>query len=326
MGDKRIETGRGPGASDHPDPLKDDYQFLDCGNGLRLERFGRHIVSRSCPSAARQRPRLPPSLWQQAELRYEGTSGKPGQWSTHNRTDLSDWRLRVGEDRVMILNCYEMGQVGVFPEQINNWQWIRRLVKTRLALTPSNLTILNGFAYTGGSTLASLAHPSVTVTHLDSSKSITQLAKNNLNASRVQGSVRWIVDDCMTFLQREIKRTSETGVKYDGLIFDPPAFGRGSKESANKFWKLDKDLPLLFDVLPELLSKKPLFVLITCHDVNWPSQRLAECLQHSLRNLKAHGSFEYGDLVLSATPLAREAMAEKGNSLSLGSFARWSSK
>lgn len=154
------------------------------------------------------------------------------------------------------------------------------------------------------------------MTNLDASKSITKLAKHNFEQSSVGGgTVRWIVDDCLKFLQREIKRNSISGEKYDGLIFDPPAFGR---DADGNMWRIDHDLPQVFEMLPDLLSDDPLFVLISCHDAKWPERRLTQSLKSSLSHLSDKGAFSSAFLSTSV-----DNSRTKDNSLPLGNIARW---
>lgn len=159
------------------------------------------------------------------------------------------------------------------------------------------------------------------MTHLDASKTAIQLAKENYNISLpigVTGSVRWIIDDCMTFVNREIKRKQSSEERYDGLIFDPPAFGRGAD---NTIWSLDKDLPLLFNCIPKLLSDDPKFILITCHDCKWTSEKLLQALRSSLSYFGDTGKYEHGELIISSH---KEPGYLQGNNLPLGTYVRWS--
>lgn len=154
------------------------------------------------------------------------------------------------------------------------------------------------------------------MTNLDASKSFTQQAKKNFDMSRAQGDVRWIIDDCKTFLEREIKRE----VKYDGIILDPPAFGR----SGSRIWKIDEDLQPVFGMLPKLLSEDPLFVLISCHDQNWPALKLKEYVAGAMRTLPKHirGKTEFGNMYLTSKPVPDTTPPKRAN-LEMGQFARW---
>ena len=129
--------------------------------------------------------------------------------------------------------------------------------------------------------------------------------------SRIQGDVRWIIDDCKTFLEREIKRE----VKYDGIILDPPAFGRGG----SRIWKIDEDLPSVFGMLPKLLSDDPLFVVISCHDQNWPSLKLQQYVAEAMRTLPKHiqGKTDFGNMYLTSNAKSDTKR------LIMGQYTRW---
>jgi 23S rRNA (cytosine1962-C5)-methyltransferase len=335
------------------------YEFVDCGGFRRMERFGDLGVVRSCPTASW--PVGAAGSWTGggSTVEYEGTSGKAGQW-TNSHLVPSEWRVTFdignGTEIAFALATSDQGQVGVFPEQQQNWRWIRRvLLDGGGGAEGSSLPrkVLNGFAYTGGSTMAALSAGNVQVTHLDAAKSSVAWAKGNAAALAVDeasSSVRWIVDDCVTFCEREVRR----GNVYDGLVFDPPAFGRGGN---GKVWKLEKDLPLLAEgLLPQLLSDDPLFVVLSCHDVDWPPSRLAHCLRTLLttkagaagegrwlggrlagQKKKAVGSregvissneFLLQELaacggVIEYGPMVLEPVSGGGRALPLGGFARW---
>ena len=264
--------------------LSSQYEFLDCGNQRRLERFGEHLVCRNCPSAL-WAPGLPMSSWEAATLQHDGSKWTGG-------AAAEGWRVVMCGDLVFELAPSEQGQVGIFPEQQEQWEWIRRVLAgwgdSEKATVPR---VLNGFAYTGGSTMAALSgHRNVNVTHLDASSSAINWATSNVAAAGWgQRPVRFITDDCLTFLRREVKR----GKKYEGLIFDPPAFGRGG---GSKIWKLKKDMPSLVGLLSQLLSDRPAFLLLTCHDPDWSAKDLRALLQS--QRLPAGGQVESGDMSL----------------------------
>jgi len=244
-----------------------------------------------------------------------------------------------------ILTPSSEGQIGIFPEQEQNWGWIFNTTKREVLWRAHNVApsppfrVLNGFAYTGGSTLAAAAGgksasssialttiPSATTTntsaaaelvHLDAARSaITWAQQNAFVSNDLLGtrSIRWIEDDCLSFLEREIKREK----KYDALVFDPPAFGRAAR--GKRFWKMDKDLETLVDMFPKLLSSDPAFILLSCHDVDWPHARLAALLSTVTSTLGVPGSLESGPMIL--TPKRFQG----GNPLPLGGFARWTRK
>ena len=298
---------------------------------MRLESFSGIKVRRSCPFAPK---RIISKRWNE-DLVYEGSSGKFGMWKGTERVD-DTWTVCFNQlpfnQLVFSLSPSAMGQVGIFPEQQENWLWIKnRLLKYRQK-NDGSLKVLNAFAYTGGSSLAALSIPGVHVVHLDASKTCVQVAKQNAKLSGLEDRpVRWIVDDCMTYIQREIARKNT----YDAVILDPPAFGRSGK---NKAWKLDRDLPRLMELLPQLLSDPPQFVLLTCHDPSWPPDRLADILANTMGSWSSMGRIEKGAMSLrpkiapppppaaaAATAVVNEEEnAKKAHPLYLGAFARWS--
>lgn len=177
--------------------------------------------------------------------------------------------------------------------------------------------------------------------NIDASKTFTEAAKENAQLSQTEGNVRWIVDDCLTFISREVKRAANNPAfqKYDAIILDPPAFGRGSGNSGS-YWKLERDLPILLSKLPSLLSDQPLFVLLTCHDALWPVSRLQQTLQDLVlsprqltnkRDHKEQGKLEGKELWLHPKKQLNNSNGGDGvkivagKSLHLGQCVRWSS-
>ena len=227
-----------------------DYELIDCGDKIRTERFGNKIITRPCPMA------LWPSvisddLGKQLDARFRRIETEKGWQKVGGMKD--DWNISVGS-LTAELRLSPNGQVGIFPEQSGNWQWIADQVAKR---SDKSLKILNLFGYTGMSTLHSIA-PHVQVCHVDGAKSAINWAKRNAELSGLaNASVRWICDDVMKFMEREIRR----GQKYDAIILDPPAFGRGG----GQIWKIEKDLPRLMQAVKELLVDGSAFVVLSCH-------------------------------------------------------------
>lgn len=308
------------------------YEFTDCGSYQRFESFGGVKVVRSCSAAVRPAS----AVWPAADLTYDGVSGRHGTWRGRGGEALEEGRMQPWtvdiDGSVFELFPAAMGQIGVFPEQRKNWTWIREILATRRTSTkdcsssadaqaddigPSTeyVNILNAFAYTGGSTLAALSVPGVRVVHLDASKTSVRMARRNALLSGLDHCpVRWLVDDCMTFVKRESVRNRGG---YRGLILDPPAFGKGG---GKKTWKIDRDLPQLMQYVPKLLSQEAEFVLLTCHDLSWPEGRLGELLDETLSPLGIGGRFETGPMNLQPSP----TNSNSNRRLDLGSFARWS--
>ena len=261
---------------------------------------------------------MPRSAWREAKVHFEN-----GEWrgleylpkkvkvvEDGKECEEIDWKVAIHPNLILTLATSEHGQIGMFPEQINNWNWIRFMCsRAKLVMDLSekesngenSLKILNGFAYTGGSSLSALGIEGVSVTHIDASKSVVNWAQRNVESSglRDRNGARFLVDDFMTFANREIRR----GNKYHGIILDPPAFGRGPKGKG--IWKLEKDLPALASMLPKLLTKKPAFLLMTCHDPKWTAPKLQALLQHT-EGMPRKAVYEHQDMVLRSRQGGRD--------------------
>ena len=298
-----------------------DYSLLDSGDFSRLEYFGGHLVARPCPSASWKRG-LSEARWRDpAVLRYTEEDG--GDWVDADAASPS-WSMDTGLGFTLGLQCGPSGQVGAFPEQHDNWRWLKETCETAIGARRSGggpLRILNLFGHTGASSLACAAAAAAAATdapdgegpieivHLDGARSAVSRARSNADLSDLSDvPVRWICEDVMTYCNRAAKR----GETFDGIIVDPPAFGRGGKKGAE--WRIQRDMPNLLDVLATLLPDRPAFVLLTCHDQRWPSSRLSEALEGMLPC--DDGSLEEGRMVLKASERG-------GRDLPMGAFARW---
>ena len=271
------------------------YELLDFGLGRKLERFAGVLLDRPSPAAEGSSPAQPES-WAAAQARYERTSGDRGTWQTLENVPLN-WQVRQGE-MVLELKLTDFGHVGLFPEQVENWKWIRHQVGS----AGGPLKVLNLFAYTGASTLAAAA-AGAEVVHVDASRSSVAWARRNAAHSGLAARpIRWIVEDARKFVTRELKR----GNRYDCLILDPPSYGHGPRGEA---WKLDDDLPALLTACRELLGEAGRFVLLTCHSPGIGSDELGGMLGRS-----AGGTIQ-------ALPLELES--SDGRKLSSGVAARW---
>jgi 23S rRNA (cytosine1962-C5)-methyltransferase len=227
-------------------PKDFDYALLDCGNGRRIERFGTLTIDRPCMQADWS-PKTNPT----SAITFQRINGT-GQWNGIEALPPTH-EIAIGNIRAE-LRFSANGQVGIFPEQFDNWRWISEQVNND---TKKPLKILNTFAYTGLSSLFASA-PHASVCHVDGAKSAINWAKRNAEISGLtDAKIRWICDDIQKFLAREIRR----GNKYDAIILDPPAFGRGGKS----LWKIEKDLVPLLQQVSQLLVDQPLFVILTCH-------------------------------------------------------------
>jgi len=239
-----------------------NYELLDFGDGRKLERFGGVVVNRPCP-AAEGVAKARPELWNDANGRFRGPRTGDGSWSPNVKQWVpADWQfVHQGAASFRLgLEALPSGQVGVFPEQRENWDWIAMQVgraKPRAADAPA-LKVLNLFAYTGGSTLAAVA-AGADVVHIDAAHASVDRAKQNAILSGFgDRSIRWIPEDAMKFCQREVKR----GNKYDAVILDPPSYGHGPKGEP---WKINEHLLPLLQLCGELTEGRRKFVLVTCH-------------------------------------------------------------
>ena len=230
--------------------MRDDYELLDSGDGRKLERFGKYVLARPC-SQAMWRPALPSSQWRSADASFDREDGN--RW--HGRTNLpGEWRIETAGIRFK-LGGTDFGHLGIFPEQRAQWRWIKDRTS---AARPSGLKALNLFAYSGGATLAAAAG-GAEVYHVDASKGMVSWAKENAAACKLSDApVRWLVDDCIKFVQREIRR----GNKYDIIIMDPPSYGRGP---GGEVWKLENEVYGFVELCSELLTEDSLMVLINSY-------------------------------------------------------------
>ncbi len=259
-----------------PNSLK-DHSLLDSGNGQKLERFAGYLISRPEPGAIWNK-KLSAADWNKAQAVFIET-GKWRQTSPPPRP----WLFRHKE-LTLELKLTPYKHTGVFPEQAVNWDWFSELINN----SPGQPNVLNLFAYTGAATLAAAA-AGARVCHVDSSKPAVSWAKRNQELSQLSDKpIRWIVDDCLKFIEREVKR----GAKYDAIIMDPPAFGR---DTSGKTFKFNRDMPRLLRLCHNLLSDKPLFFLINAYNVGHSPQTL----KNLLADILPSDRIQYGELQLS---------------------------
>ena len=228
-----------------------DYELIDCSDGERLERWGNVILIRPDPQVIWKTPKTHP-LWKNAHARYHRSQTGGGKWEQYKKIPDA-WRINYKD---LAFNVKPMGfkHTGLFPEQAVNWQMTADIIKN--AGRP--VKVLNLFAYTGGATVAALK-AGASVTHVDASKGMTLWAKENAAASRLSDApVRWLVDDCIKFVQREIRR----GNKYDIIIMDPPSYGRGP---GGEVWKLENEVYDFVELCSQLLYEDSLMVLINSY-------------------------------------------------------------
>jgi 23S rRNA (cytosine1962-C5)-methyltransferase len=299
-----------------------DYELLDFGEGRKLERFGTWVISRPSP-AARDAKWQRREDWGRAGLIYADFAEAKDAWcavggrspfnvpstETHARSAV-DIPLNTDQSMRMTIQPCPSGQVGVFPEQFSNWQWIARHV-TRLTRggTPGQSAepkVLNLFAYTGGSTLAA-AMGGADVVHIDAAHSSVMMARENAKLSGLaERSIRWIVEDALKFCRREVKR----GNRYDAIILDPPTYGHGPK---GEDWQIKRDLLPLLELCGELVERQPKFVLLTCHTPGIGPAELSAYLADSIFGHCGQPP-RTGELALTTAD---------GRRLPSGAFARW---
>ena len=264
-------------------PDWDEYELLDCGNGTKLERFGPFLLIR--PEAeAIWKPFSPDINWQKANATFiPGKGEEIGTWKLKSKLP-ERWQMNFQGLRFWV-QLSSSRHIGVFPEQGSQWEWI--IQKVRQSTQP--LKILNLFGYSGIATLAA-ASAGAQVTHVDASQKAIYWARENQTLSGLQNSpTRWIVDDVLKFVRRESRR----GNLYDGIILDPPKFGRGPKGEVWEFYKL---LPLLLESCSQVLSKNPQFIILTAYAVKASALTLYEVVEEMMN--KFNGNTRAGELAL----------------------------
>ena len=230
-----------------------DYEVLDCGGGEKLERWGEVILRRPDPQAIW--PQHDPSLWQSAQAWYHRSERGGGEWEFFD-TLPEKWVMRY-RDLQFYVRPTGFKHTGLFPEQAVNWDWMDALVRGAVQ-EGREIKVLNLFAYTGGATLA-CANAGAQVCHVDAAKGMTQWARENRDLSGIpEDRTRYIIDDALKFVQREIRR----GHFYDGILMDPPSYGRGP---GGEVWKLENELYGLVEACAGALSERPVFLLINSY-------------------------------------------------------------
>lgn len=280
-----------------------EYVLLDSGNEMKLERVGEYTLVRPSPQAI-WRPQLPQADWNRADAVYTRSAEGSGTW---------EWKRKVKREFDILYNniafnihLTDFGHLGLFPEQIDNWNWLRQIIRKRLVRTNyRNLYVLNLFGYTGGSTLA-CSQAGAHLVHVDAAKGVVDWArKNTLQSKLEERPIRWLVDDALKYVEREVRREHT----YHGIILDPPSFGRGPK---GEVFKIEHDLVPLLEACRTLLAKDALFLLYSCHTPGFTPLTLENQLLDVVAS--RDGSLESGEMMLT-TP--------SGRSLPSGTYARW---
>jgi 23S rRNA (cytosine1962-C5)-methyltransferase len=277
-----------------------DYELLDSGDGLKLERFGRYRFIRPEHQAV-WKPALPPKVWDQADALFQATSDESGgKWQYRKKLEPA-WEMHY-RDLVFLARMTNSRHLGLFPEQAIHWNWIREQISAH----SKPARVLNLFGYTGVASLAA-AKAGALVTHLDASKKTISYARENQQLSGLgEKTIRWIVDDALKFVLRESRR----GVKYEGIILDPPKFGRGPK---GEVWEFFKMVPYLLQEIKGVLAEKPIFLVITAYAIRASALSLHFAVEEMMSDHK--GAVSSGELVL------KEKSA--GRILSMAITSRW---
>lgn len=278
-----------------------DYELIDCGDFEKLERFGNITLIRPEPQAVWAK-QLPESDWQKLhDIRFKGRSATSGEWIKKNTRTPDRWHITYKNDDISIklrLALTSFKHVGVFPEQAVNWDYITETIGQFKTEQPR---ILNLFAYTGGASLAAKAAGADT-THVDSIKQVVTWANENQEISGLK-DIRWVVEDALKFVKREIKR----GKKYNGIILDPPAYGHGPN---GEKWKLEDHILEMMQDVAGLLDEEEHFLILNTYSLGFSSVIVENLLRGTLSDPQ---NLETGELYLQATA---------GSKLPLGVFGK----
>ena len=275
-----------------------DYEILDMADGEKLERWGNVVLVRPDPQIIWKNKSFP-NKWEDVNARYIRSSTGGGNWD-FNKKVPANWQIKYKD---LTFNIKPMGfrHTGLFPEQAVNWDWMIDKIK----YAGREIKVLNLFAYTGGATVA-CSYAGASVCHVDSSKGMVTWAKENIISSGLEKNpVRYIIDDVVKFVNREIRREN----KYDAIIMDPPSYGRGTN---GEVWKFEENIADLVELCTRVLSDKPLFFLINSYTTGISSTVLENILK---LNIKAKGKLSSGELGLP--------MSDSNLILPCGIYGRW---
>ncbi|MBQ6365178.1 MAG: class I SAM-dependent methyltransferase [Oscillospiraceae bacterium] len=276
-----------------------DFELIDCADGEKLERWGNYFLVRPDPQAIWSTPRLD-GRWNSPDAQYHRSDTGGGRWS---RTRLPESWLIGYRDLTFHVKPMNFKHTGLFPEQATNWDWVSRVIRS----AGRDVSVLNLFGYTGAATLA-CAKAGASVCHVDAAKGMVAWGKENaVSSGLAEAPIRWIVDDCAKFVEREIRR----GRRYDAIIMDPPSYGRGP---GGEVWKLEKDLWPFVSLCADVLSDAPLFVLINSYTTGL-SPSVLTYITESIFTKKYGGKSEAQELGLPVT--------DSGLVLPCGASCRW---
>jgi 23S rRNA (cytosine1962-C5)-methyltransferase len=279
-----------------------DYELLDCGDFEKLERFGNLILSRPEPQAVWKKTLSDNDWKKQTHIKFKGRSATSGEWIKSSAHLPDRWNVEYKNDEVTInlrLGLTSFKHVGVFPEQAVNWDYISSSIKKFKTPSPK---VLNLFAYTGAASLIAKAAGADT-THVDSIKQVVNWANENQELSNLK-DVRWVVEDALKFVKRELKR----GKKYNGIILDPPAFGHGPN---GEKWKLEDHIQEMMRDVVQLLDEEEHFLILNTYSLGFSSVIVENLIKTSFPQVQ---NLETGELYLQAT---------SGIKLPLGVFGKF---
>ena len=280
-----------------------EYEVIDTSGGEKLERWGEYRLIRPDPQVIWNTEKT--KQWKGVNAHYHRSSRGGGEWEFF---DLPrEWQIHY-RDLTFGLKPFSFKHTGLFPEQAVNWDWCAELIRQRLSEDSSvPVRVLNLFAYTGGATISAAA-AGAHVTHVDASKGMTQWAKENAALSGLSDApVRWLVDDCVKFVEREIRR----GSRYEAIIMDPPSYGRGPK---GEIWKMEEQIFMFLKLACSLLSDRPLFVLINSYTTGLQPAVLTYML-HTVLDPAVCGTVQADEVGLPVT--------RNGLILPCGAAGRW---
>ena len=255
-----------------------DYQVIDSSCGEKLERWDKYTLVRPDPQVIWDTPKTEKG-WTRMNGHYHRSKSGGGEWEFFNLPN--EWTIRyplvIGKTLTFRLKPFSFKHTGVFPEQAVNWDWFSQIIAAAKQQNPDRkINVLNMFAYTGGATIA-VAAAGAHVTHVDAAKGMVAWARENAAVSGLaEAPIRWIVDDCVKFVEREIRR----GSRYDAIIMDPPSYGRGPK---GEIWKIEDNVFPLIQLCSQLLSDAPIFFLINSYTTGLQPAVLSYMLSTALK-------------------------------------------
>lgn len=281
-----------------------DYEVIDTSSGEKLERWGKYVLLRPDPQVIWNTPKKNAN-WKKINGHYHRSSKGGGEWEFFNLPN--EWSINY-KSLTFNLKPFSFKHTGLFPEQAVNWDWFSSIIKEAHSKNPDrNIKVLNLFAYTGGATLSAAA-AGASVTHVDASKGMVLWAKENAASSGLsEAPIRWLVDDCVKFVEREIRR----GNTYDAIIMDPPSYGRGPK---GEIWKIEDSIFPFIELTSKLLSEDPIFYLVNSYTTGLQPAVLTYMINTAIVS-KFGGTVEASEIGLPVT--------SNGFVLPCGASGRW---